>query len=439
MAAHDGIRLYLCRPVLGAMSRGASIRNGESVEEALLKVATRRIARVGYSATSMRDIADDVGVAVAASYHHFEGKSAILREIVERGYRELNARLAAVIESETGPDATLEALVRELVLAMMAEFDFATAARFDRRAILDTMGGRYGELRDVATGLLESALRDGQGAGLLRDDIDHRTAGRIISGMWNWLPDWSLPERDGGRRLAESLARIARYGVLGGASIDGRSLTTRQRRAKPRPAKGAAAGSVGRSGATLDRREERLAKIHNDAARGFAEVGYDAAGLADLCRWTNISRGALYRYIGSKQELLVAIMTNYIDAVSAAVDAVDIEEPAETLRRWATAVVTVQRDRTSAARIVLNERRALPPADRDRITARLAAVDSLPRAIIPRLAGLREPPDIAANALLGMVHASHLWFREGELSPDELARFTVDIFLRGMTPNRRNL
>lgn len=418
-------------------SRDANQRARERhkpIDEAILDAATRRMADVGYSATSMRDIANDVGVTVGATYHHFDSKATILREIVERGYQEINSRLATVLEREELPDDALESVVRELVATMVSSFDFATVGRFDRRSIIESMGDRYRELRDTTTTLLDTPLRDGQRQQLLREDIDHHPASLIVSGMWNWLPDWWSPDRDDGSALAETFARIARYGVLGPAVIGDREHA---RATEPQQAAASVGPTDDRSRVTAvgptSRREARLVEIREAAALGFADVGYSTAGLSDICRWTGIARGALYRYIGSKQNLLLSIMTHYLDEVADAVKAIEIDTPETALRTWAATVLTAQHERASHARVVLNEQRSLPADERDRIAIRLVSIDAIPRAIVPRLSGLREPPEFASNALLGMVHASYLWYREGEFSPGDVAEWVVELFLHGLS------
>jgi AcrR family transcriptional regulator len=162
------------------------------MRERILDCAIRIFAVRGFDATSMREISDDLGVSVAALYHHFPGKSEILEAIVERGYGEIHDALAKV---PTGGDAVDEvrAVVRQIILTMHDGFGFATAARFDRPAIVATMGDRYRELRLVAIDRLEDAIRRGQSEGTIRSDLDPRVAVRVLSGMWNWMPDWYVP------------------------------------------------------------------------------------------------------------------------------------------------------------------------------------------------------------------------------------------------------
>lgn len=412
----------------------AGRRPPRAVDEELLAIAAKRFARDGFAATTMRDIADDLGVAVATSYHHFVNKADILVAVVEGGYEEVNYRLTQVAAATPVPAQRFEALVRELVATMTASFDFATAARFDRGPILETMGDRYRALREEATSLMESAIDEAVADGTLRADVDHHLAVRVISGSWNWIPDWFVPANDDGDRLAEAIGRIACRGVLAPAGSG--AAPERAPSSRPPPRRRKSAGDVPlRSEPVVasDRRTARMAAIVDAAATGFAEIGYDAASVVDLCRWTGIARGALYRYIGSKQELLISVMDTYLEDLSRRVADIEYGEPVATLEAWATAVLSAQYDRPHHAHVVMNERRALPAGVRDRVAVQLGSVDAVPRAIVPRLVGLGERPEDATNVFVGMIHASYLWYRPDGLPPADLARLTTDLFLRGMT------
>src|SRR3954454_15522299 len=51
----------------------------------------------------------------------------------------------------------------------------------------------------------------------------------------------------------------------------------------------------------------RRQTIIDSSARVFAGQGYHATGLTELCEANDLGKGALYHYIGSKEELLAAI------------------------------------------------------------------------------------------------------------------------------------
>src|SRR5437764_12128308 len=63
--------------------------------------------------------------------------------------------------------------------------------------------------------------------------------------------------------------------------------------------------------------EARRQAIVDTSARLFARQGYHATGITELCAANDLRKGALYHYIGSKEELLVAIHDRVMNEVMA--------------------------------------------------------------------------------------------------------------------------
>src|SRR4051812_33467630 len=70
------------------------------------------------------------------------------------------------------------------------------------------------------------------------------------------------------------------------------------------------------------RREARRQEIVDTSARVFAQRGYHATGLTELCAANGLGKGALYHYIKSKEELLAAIHDRVMDEVMGGADRV---------------------------------------------------------------------------------------------------------------------
>src|SRR5947208_11635197 len=68
--------------------------------------------------------------------------------------------------------------------------------------------------------------------------------------------------------------------------------------------------------------EARRKAIVDTSASVFARQGYHATGITELCEANDLGKGALYHYIGSKEELLAAIHDRVMDEVMAGADRV---------------------------------------------------------------------------------------------------------------------
>ena len=65
--------------------------------------------------------------------------------------------------------------------------------------------------------------------------------------------------------------------------------------------------------ALRERYERRRDGLLRAAAREFAERGYHATTTQDLSTATGLAAGGLYHYIGSKEQLLFAILAQLMD------------------------------------------------------------------------------------------------------------------------------
>src|SRR5580765_5691133 len=66
----------------------------------------------------------------------------------------------------------------------------------------------------------------------------------------------------------------------------------------------------------------RRQAIVDTSAGLFARRGYHATGITELCEANDLGKGALYHYIGSKEEVLAAIHDRVMDEVMIGADRV---------------------------------------------------------------------------------------------------------------------
>ncbi|WP_374008374.1 TetR/AcrR family transcriptional regulator [Leifsonia sp. LS-T14] len=86
-------------------------RGAETRAEAQ-RVALRLFTEQGYEATSLRQIADELGINKASLYYYFDGKEAIVQSLLEQRGDEAEALLAWVREQPRSPALLDEAVSR---------------------------------------------------------------------------------------------------------------------------------------------------------------------------------------------------------------------------------------------------------------------------------------------------------------------------------------
>lgn len=79
--------------------------------ELILANAAEMFARKGIGATTVREIADAVGVLSGSLYHHFESKDTIVDEILNRYLDTIRTRYADVLASDKNAAGCLHDLV----------------------------------------------------------------------------------------------------------------------------------------------------------------------------------------------------------------------------------------------------------------------------------------------------------------------------------------
>jgi AcrR family transcriptional regulator len=157
---------------------------GVATRRRLLEAAEELLARKGYEATSMAEIASAGSVSVGTLYHHFPDKRALLLALIDDwGDRELaDQRRDARFERYLGDDARgalLDDLKRRyehlrheggfyLVLLELADRDTDVRQRLHR-------------IRQVGVERLRGLIEYGQERGRMRKDVDPLAAAFLIT------------------------------------------------------------------------------------------------------------------------------------------------------------------------------------------------------------------------------------------------------------------
>lgn len=100
-----------------------SLRRKASKKDLIIQRAAVMFREKGYPATSMRDLAESVGIEAASLYNHIQSKAEILQEIIFRTANDCNVHMDSLDESESGTVHKIESLIRFHVQMMLNRFD----------------------------------------------------------------------------------------------------------------------------------------------------------------------------------------------------------------------------------------------------------------------------------------------------------------------------
>ncbi|HUR65598.1 MAG TPA: TetR/AcrR family transcriptional regulator [Chitinophagaceae bacterium] len=98
-------------------------RKKASKKELIILRASGMFRQKGFPATSMRDLAEAVGIEAASLYNHIQSKSEILQEIIFRTANDCNVHLENIDNAHLNNIQKIESLIRFHVQMMLNRFN----------------------------------------------------------------------------------------------------------------------------------------------------------------------------------------------------------------------------------------------------------------------------------------------------------------------------
>jgi AcrR family transcriptional regulator len=187
----------------------------------------------------------------------------------------------------------------------------------------------------------------------------------------------------------------------------------------------------------------RASEVYRTAAQIILQKGYDATSVSDIANALGITKAGLYHYIHGKAQLLFDIMQYGLDELEREVaqPAKAIDDPEARLRFMIGMHARIVTRGHGAVTILVDEARALTPAQNRQITRRKRAYFDFLRATLQELKkeGKLRDVDItvAAFGLLGVINWVSRWYQPGgALDEKQIAEQIVDIAFNGLTRRR---
>jgi TetR/AcrR family transcriptional regulator, cholesterol catabolism regulator len=170
----------------------------------ILSTARDLFYEVGFHGTTVRDIANRVGVTVPALYYHHANKEAILAALLDRSITSVIWRCEqALTEAGDEPADRFRYLIECLVL-YMANHRKSAAMDAEIRALSREARKRYSAQRRQVEQMLVDTIDQGVAEGIF-NVTSPRETGRALLGMIQAITVWFSPRR--GRLTAPELAR----------------------------------------------------------------------------------------------------------------------------------------------------------------------------------------------------------------------------------------
>ncbi len=191
-----------------------STSKGEQTRKRIFDTAARLFAEKGYGSTSIRDLAQDLGLQKSSLYHHFSSKEDILYKLVGEFMDEALVYVEDLGAQDMPPLEKLSAFIRyytgfyaaepHRLTVLVNDLEYLSPAR--QRAVV-AKERRYIEA-------IEVILEELRQTGLMRD-IPAPVAIFAFFGMVHYTPKWYRTKgRIGPQELGRLFEEVFCHGVL---------------------------------------------------------------------------------------------------------------------------------------------------------------------------------------------------------------------------------
>jgi AcrR family transcriptional regulator len=180
-------------------------RNAFRRQQEVISAAARLFQAQGYEATSIQDIADELGILKGSLYYYIDTKEDLLFAIIQ----EVHETALEGLEASRAVDGNALVKIRTFVLNQVRHIashveragvffqDFRSLSEDRRKLII--------EERDIYERFLRELIEQGQRESVICPDLDPKFATLAILGTFNWMYQWYRPS---GERTPDEIATI---------------------------------------------------------------------------------------------------------------------------------------------------------------------------------------------------------------------------------------
>ncbi|TWT02433.1 TetR/AcrR family transcriptional regulator [Planomicrobium sp. CPCC 101079] len=181
----------------------------------LMKQSTDLFVEKGFSATSIQDIVDALGVTKGSFYYHFKSKEALLMDIHLRYIDDLLRRQKTMLETESTNRGKLVKVVELLIHDIETQGAIGRVYYREIRHLSPenaaTIRAKRAEFRENIERVIENGIKSGE----FRESLQPKMITFAILGVTNWSYQWFNPEGSlSVAELADMYADFILSGIL---------------------------------------------------------------------------------------------------------------------------------------------------------------------------------------------------------------------------------
>lgn len=194
-------------------------KNDEKLRDVSRRMIMDRTARLlldrGYSATSLRDIAQTCEMKAGSLYYHFESKDKLIEEILKAGVRQVQTAVGEALDniSDATPLERIRTAMSVHLGTLHEKSDYASAHIRCFAHVPADIRHRLGDVRREYEAIWTTLLEDAKKSGEIASDIDLRVLRYALFGMMNWTLEWRRPTDRKPGDIADDYFRLAFSGI----------------------------------------------------------------------------------------------------------------------------------------------------------------------------------------------------------------------------------
>ncbi len=159
------------------------------------QVAQNMFRERGYAATSMRDLANEVGIEAASLYNHIKSKEDLLLQICEDKASRFFAAMDTVKAMDLPPDQKLVMAIKSHTQIVTEDLDGAGVFLHEWRFLKGAGLAKIKGIRKIYRQEFQAIIQDGVAQGYYKN-INAKMYSITLLSALNWIYDWYKPEGD---------------------------------------------------------------------------------------------------------------------------------------------------------------------------------------------------------------------------------------------------
>jgi len=164
------------------MAKIKAISNGTK-KDAILKKAAALFRKKGFAATSMRELAENIGVEAPSLYNHIGSKAELLRDICFHTGQGFTNHLNEISEHDGSASGKLEALIRFHIKMMLLSFDEVYVSNHEWKQLPDPYRSNFLQVRRNYEKKMQQIIEKGIDEKEFRDLNSQVTVLTILSAL----------------------------------------------------------------------------------------------------------------------------------------------------------------------------------------------------------------------------------------------------------------